>query len=494
MLPGVGSGSGSAAVLSPASVPVLPAPIRLRVTLGKEERLSLILANPSRLRSRLRESSDSSLAAIVRTIPGAPHLPFGRSLINFHQGPKPAVMDADPKATARLLGLLYEGLMSPEGCAWSPFLAELCRQLRCQAAAITLHDPQNQNPSVSSSFGLPAEALREWTNDYGIRNPRALQALQATQRTGAFLSTASLTNAPPDLLTRAKETGYYDFCLRYQMHHSAIAAVPVAPGAFGGLSLVRARPAGPFEPDELQFLRLLTPHVQRALQLHQKLENSQALSELAKLALDRLDTAVVAVNQQARVIFMNPQAEAILHQQRGIALREGRLSAADASAARCLRALLNPAFLTELDPGGTSGNAFTVQRDETSQPLHITVVPFCRGDAPGLRQPYALIFLSDPSAKPASRAALLSQLFGLTPAECRLTGLLLEGIELPVAADRMQVTTGTARFMLKNIFQKTQCHRQGQLIRLLSLLPGAPPYASQPSQLNSRKQITPHTK
>ena len=399
-------------------------------------------------------------------------------------------MDADRKATARLLGLLYEGLMSPEGCAWNHFLAQLCKLLHCQAAAITLHDPQNQNPSVSSSFGLPAEALREWTSDYGIRNPRALQALHATQRTGAFLSTASLTNAPPDLLTRAKETGYYDFCLRYQMHHSAIAAVPVAPGAFGGLSLLRAQPEGPFEPDELQFLRLLTPHVQRALQLHQKLENSQLLSELAKLALDRLDTAVLAVNQQARVIFLNPQAEALLHQQRGIALREGRLSWADAAAARRLQALLNPALSTELGPGVASSNAFTVQRDEASQPLHVTIVPF-RSDARGLRQPYALVFLSDPSAKPASRATLLSQLFGLTPAECRLTHLLLEEFELHLAADRMQVTTGTARFMLKNIFQKTQCHRQAQLIRLLSLLPGAPPPAS---QLNSRKQIAPHTK
>src|SRR5579875_458132 len=78
--PDVGSGSGSVAALSPAPALALAARIRLRVTPGKKERLSLTLVNPSRLRSRLWESSDSSLAASVRNAPGAAHLPFGRSL------------------------------------------------------------------------------------------------------------------------------------------------------------------------------------------------------------------------------------------------------------------------------------------------------------------------------------------------------------------------------------------------------------------------------
>jgi DNA-binding CsgD family transcriptional regulator len=65
-------------------------------------------------------------------------------------------------------------------------------------------------------------------------------------------------------------------------------------------------------------------------------------------------------------------------------------------------------------------------------------------------------------------------LFGLTPAECRLADLLAEGLELRNCAECMHITVGTARFMLKSIFHKTETHRQSQLIRLLMGMPGQP--------------------
>jgi DNA-binding CsgD family transcriptional regulator len=58
------------------------------------------------------------------------------------------------------------------------------------------------------------------------------------------------------------------------------------------------------------------------------------------------------------------------------------------------------------------------------------------------------------------------------PLSSRLAQLLLEGMDLGTASEQLRVTAGTARFMLKGIFNKTACHRQSQLIRLLSLLPG----------------------
>jgi DNA-binding CsgD family transcriptional regulator len=55
----------------------------------------------------------------------------------------------------------------------------------------------------------------------------------------------------------------------------------------------------------------------------------------------------------------------------------------------------------------------------------------------------------------------------LTPAECRLSDLLLEGLDVATAAERMRVATQTARFMLKSVFHKTDTHRQSELMRFL---------------------------
>jgi DNA-binding CsgD family transcriptional regulator len=61
-----------------------------------------------------------------------------------------------------------------------------------------------------------------------------------------------------------------------------------------------------------------------------------------------------------------------------------------------------------------------------------------------------------------------ARLFGLTPAEARLCELLAEGMSLDRIAEATRVSKGTARQRLKSVFQKTSCHRQGQLVGLIA--------------------------
>jgi DNA-binding CsgD family transcriptional regulator len=64
-------------------------------------------------------------------------------------------------------------------------------------------------------------------------------------------------------------------------------------------------------------------------------------------------------------------------------------------------------------------------------------------------------------------ADLLRRCYGLTPAEARLTMLLLQGHSLKESADFCRVTQNTAKSQLKSIFSKTHVKSQGELIRLL---------------------------
>jgi hypothetical protein len=41
-----------------------------------------------------------------------------------------------------------------------------------------------------------------------------------------------------------------------------------------------------------------------------------------------------------------------------------------------------------------------------------------------------------------------------------LAQLLLEGLDLSAASEHLRLTAATERFMLKQIFSKTGCHRQ----------------------------------
>lgn len=88
------------------------------------------------------------------------------------------------------------------------------------------------------------------------------------------------------------------------------------------------------------------------------------------------------------------------------------------------------------------------------------------------RQAAALIQFSDPSALPRPRGAILRALYGLNPTESRLADLLLQGLEIQHAADRMKTNVETARFNLKRVLAKTGVGRQIELMRLMLSLPG----------------------
>ena len=66
----------------------------------------------------------------------------------------------------------------------------------------------------------------------------------------------------------------------------------------------------------------------------------------------------------------------------------------------------------------------------------------------------------------------LMALYGLTPAEERLTSLLVAGATLAEAAEKLSIRMSTARGVLKAVFAKTGTRRQASLVNLVLAAPG----------------------
>lgn len=376
-------------------------------------------------------------------------------------------MSIDGEVFADLVGLLYEGIACPD--RWNDFLAQLCRQTGCGHASLTFHDAGNRYPAVGFSIGLSQDALVEWHTYYGARNPRAPEIWRWLLRSGWWLSSTSLEETP----AAYRNTEYGDWMQRYDLSHSILAAARIGQGATS-VNLIRGRIGKPFGQDALELMGRLLPHIQRAIRIHSQNETSRAFFEAGTSALNRLDTGVVALDESGRVLLMNERAKASLEKGQGIRVLEERLTATRASESARLEQVIRSAAIAGAGGGTgcTGGGAITIHGDDASIRFRILVTPFGSHRIFAGERPCALAFISDPAGKPASRAASLRDLFGLTPAECRLAGLLHEGLELRESAQKMRVTAATARFMLKRIFYKTGAHRQSQLIGLLSSLPG----------------------
>jgi DNA-binding CsgD family transcriptional regulator len=63
---------------------------------------------------------------------------------------------------------------------------------------------------------------------------------------------------------------------------------------------------------------------------------------------------------------------------------------------------------------------------------------------------------------------LLRRLYGLTPAEAALAMEIAHGHGLKSAAELVGIERTTANTQLQRVFEKTQTHRQAELVRLIS--------------------------
>jgi DNA-binding CsgD family transcriptional regulator len=88
-----------------------------------------------------------------------------------------------------------------------------------------------------------------------------------------------------------------------------------------------------------------------------------------------------------------------------------------------------------------------------------------------LDAPLAVVFVTIPEEPQEAPAELLRRLFGLTPAEARLSERLVQGRTVDEAARDLDISTGTARIHLKSVFAKTGVSRQTELVAKILATP-----------------------
>lgn len=97
----------------------------------------------------------------------------------------------------------------------------------------------------------------------------------------------------------------------------------------------------------------------------------------------------------------------------------------------------------------------------------IPLPPMFRDKLDGAR---SLLCIREVECASISTRKILQQEFRLTPAEASIAALLAEGLSLKLIASKLQVSIWTARSHLRAIFQKTDTHRQAELVSLLAHL------------------------
>lgn len=207
--------------------------------------------------------------------------------------------------------------------------------------------------------------------------------------------------------------------------------------------------------------------------LSQAVEAAQALADAALGALDRIAVGIALVDGGGTVLWSNRHLHDIATEDDGLTITAGRLRVHGAAQTRALDQLIAQVLDEQGAADGSTTAVLTVDRRRQQQPYLIAAFPLRGQDDGRHRRPAAAaVFVADPERRVSLPARDLERLFGLTPAESQVAALLAAGDRLDAAAEKLGVTTGTARTHLKHIFDKTRTGRQSELARLLTALHG----------------------
>jgi DNA-binding CsgD family transcriptional regulator len=183
-------------------------------------------------------------------------------------------------------------------------------------------------------------------------------------------------------------------------------------------------------------------------------------------ALHQVKKPTLAQDRDGIVLDKNVAAERIFDDE--VCLRNSRLFVRDHQAKAQLEALTDQ-LRTKRETLALPVAPIVVRR-QTKQPLVIHILPInSAARTPFLGSP-ALLTFSDLRRKSGPQPGTLSQTFGLTAAEAKLASLIAAGISVKRTAEVLHIANETARNQLKAVFAKTETHRQGELVALLSQL------------------------
>jgi DNA-binding CsgD family transcriptional regulator len=223
----------------------------------------------------------------------------------------------------------------------------------------------------------------------------------------------------------------------------------------------------PFGPSDVALLQRLTPLLRRVSMLSREVGQLRLQRDEARSALDMVTLAIILVERDGRVVYVNRSADDLLSGPDGLlSLRLSRLVARHPGDQRDLKRLLEGAFGAR-DEFGEQRSSLILRSDrEETQSLSICVVPASPRRAGG-RPPERLLVALKPLGQVDEIAASSRQLFHLTDGEARIASALAGGLSLAQAAALHGVRISTARTHLARIFQKTDTRQQSQLVALL---------------------------
>lgn len=371
-----------------------------------------------------------------------------------------------------VIGQIYDCAVDPS--LWVPTLTAVRDKLDAAYYQVTYMDATRARTVPNAGAAV---FQTEWPSKWNDVGPSYVPQIPGVERWQALNIDESMTQMQcieeeefqklPIYQEYIKPQGLRDFC------HTTIAKRPTIFAATGAATWADGRLFD--EGDRNQFC-LLSPHIRRSLLISGMLDEGRLQLALYRQVLDQLANPIFILEQGARLVYANAQADDLLSKGSFFQLSRGALAPSARHLTEGFEEALARACSGRDEDIGLRGNGIPLPGTDGS-PAVCYVLPLGKSERRRALGPgTAAVFVSTNANGIPPAVEVLSALSGLTSREARIALMICDGRAPGVVASELGISINTVRSHIAKVFEKVGVNNQQGLTKFVSglSLPLAP--------------------
>jgi len=372
------------------------------------------------------------------------------------------MQQASVETFSDLIGSIYDCVITPE--RWTGVLDEICAELGFATGALSVASLTNMKAVVNAVSGSDLAVMTQNAIGYG---PDIIELWGGAARIQQYPLGEPIvqSQAVPQAVISGNRY-YREWALPKGLFDAVAVGLVRDKAMVGNAIFSQHESAGPVDDGQIAGLRLLAPHIRRAVTISNLFDMKTVEATTFAATVEALTVGVVLADEESKIVHSNAAATAMLEAQDPILMRHGRIAVQSAATTTTLQSAVAQAAKDEATLG-QKGIGIPIPRPG-GDPLVIHVLPLRRSPTRSglIQRAAAALFVASAAGPPRLPHDALSQLYDLTPAEIRIFELICEGQTRDAISQSLGVAVSTVKSHLVHVFQKTGCRRQVDLVRL----------------------------
>ncbi len=369
-------------------------------------------------------------------------------------------MMREEQGLTRLIGDIYDAAL--DSARWPGVLTQIAKFVGGQAAGLLSKDAINEFGNAYYQVGVDPYYVERYSDTYWKFNPVARLAECEVEQIVSV----------PDLMS------YDEFCAgRFYREwaqpqgwvDAANAVLEKTATSCAYLTVLRNETSGMVDDEMRRRMRLIVPHVRRAVRTGRVIDLTQAEAATFADILDGLSPAIFLVDAEGQIVHGNAASRSVLDKGELLRTINGRLTASDIQVDEALHAAIAAAGNSDEEIGGKA-NAIPL-KGRTGERYVAHVLPLAAGERrkTGLASTaVAALFVRKAELETAPPSEVIGKTYKLTPTELRVLLAIVDVGGVRQVAGNLGVADTTVKTHLGRLFEKTGVSRQADLVKLVA--------------------------